>query len=463
MWIFTCIRDLPAFAPASLATMSRHPIEQGGYRLSDYGGDVDQLIQAHRANVNPEYVGTPLSEIREAHNARRYQDNSWRGPSFQSTVDKHKASCAPDSNLNAAAVQALFQHEGDAGALSARIVAGDFTVVDVTEAALYRTKIAAEVLGCCSEIPQTVALQRARELDQLLAGTVHDASARDRLLERMPLFGVPISIKGHVGMAGTTSSRGFVIDALSPDSVASLPSTKNTLAANPHTVPPPTELIATVGVYVPAESAPIVTALLHAGAVVVAKTTMPQTVMHLDTRSALYGQALNPYNLSLSPGGSSGGESALLAARGASLLGLGTDIGGSIRQPAAVSGLWGFRPSCYRLPMSGYRNSSPGNPGVGAATGPLAHSLRDIRLFMQTLLRRGRSTGRAACGTSITRSAQSRGESPQQRRMDRKRRAPSAGSSSSASCWMTASCDRQRRSGARCGSSSTSCGKRARR
>lgn len=121
------------------------------------------------------------------------------------------------------------------------------------------------------------------------------------------------------------------------------------------------------------------------GAVIIGKTTTPQGVMHLDTTSNLLGQTLNPWNLALSPGGSSGGESALIAA-GGSALGVGTDIGGSIRQPSAVCGLYGLRPTTKRLPLYGFRSIMPGNEGVGSSTGPMATSARDMSLFMSVIL-----------------------------------------------------------------------------
>lgn len=92
--------------------------------------------------------------------------------------------------------------------------------------------------------------------------------------------------------------------------------------------------------------------LWNAGCVFHARTTEPQLLMHLETSSNLFGTTTNPYNRSLTAGGSSGGESALLALRG-SCLGIGTDIGGSIRCPAANCGVYGYKPSSYRLPLVG--------------------------------------------------------------------------------------------------------------
>jgi amidase len=95
---------------------------------------------------------------------------------------------------------------------------------------------------------------------------------------------------------------------------------------------------------------------------------------------------LNPHNLTWSAGGSTGGEAALITLRG-SLLGVGTDIAGSARVPASCCGLYGFKPSADRIPYSG--QASPirdGNPGLIPAAGPLAHSIRDLKLFTETVL-----------------------------------------------------------------------------
>lgn len=100
--------------------------------------------------------------------------------------------------------------------------------------------------------------------------------------------------------------------------------------------------------------------ILHrAGCVFHARTTQPQLLMHLETASNLYGVTVNPYNRLLSPGGSSGGEGALLAL-GGSCLGLGTDIGGSVRSPAANCGLYSLRPTSYRLPTEGIEDVAAG-------------------------------------------------------------------------------------------------------
>lgn len=99
-----------------------------------------------------------------------------------------------------------------------------------------------------------------------------------------------------------------------------------------------------------------------------------------------YGRVLNPYNINLSAGGSSGGEAALIALRG-SVLGLGTDIGGSIRGPAGFCGIYGFKPTSHYLPTQGFSHGAmPAELSILATGGPMAASLRDLDLFMSGVL-----------------------------------------------------------------------------
>lgn len=97
---------------------------------------------------------------------------------------------------------------------------------------------------------------------------------------------------------------------------------------------------------------------------------------------------MNPHKLSLTAGGSSGGEGALIALRG-SILGVGTDIGGSIRIPALCCGTFGFKPSSNRVPYGGQVGPArTGSPGILAAAGPLATSFRDLQLFMDNVIQK---------------------------------------------------------------------------
>ena len=110
-------------------------------------------------------------------------------------------------------------------------------------------------------------------------------------------------------------------------------------------------------------------------------------MMALDSHNNVFGRTINPANTSLTPGGSSGGEGALLAMRG-SILGVGTDVGGSIRIPAACNGLYGLKPSHGRVPFAGQeggKRSGSSKVEIEATAGPLATSVRDLELFMHAV------------------------------------------------------------------------------
>lgn len=137
--------------------------------------------------------------------------------------------------------------------------------------------------------------------------------------------------------------------------------------------------------HTPAANAHILDILWAAGAVFFARTTQPQTLMHLETSSNYFGATVNPFNRSLTSGGSSGGEGALVGLRG-SCLGIGTDIGGSIRSPAANNGVYGLRPTSGRLPMQGMSATMLSAEHILAVIGPLSTSLAGVELFVKTLV-----------------------------------------------------------------------------
>jgi amidase len=107
--------------------------------------------------------------------------------------------------------------------------------------------------------------------------------------------------------------------------------------------------------------------------------------MMLENIGPTHGSTTNPHNSELTPGGSSGGEGALLAML-ASPLGIGTDIGGSIRSPAANCGIYGLKPSAFRLPLAGVHVFFSGCEMVPAAVGPMTPSRNGIAIFMKSIL-----------------------------------------------------------------------------
>lgn len=121
------------------------------------------------------------------------------------------------------------------------------------------------------------------------------------------------------------------------------------------------------------------------GAILYVKTSVPHSLMSGETINNVVGYTTNPKNSNLAVGGSSGGEGALIGLRG-SPLGLGTDIGGSIRIPAAFNGLCGLRPSSGRFPYEGVANSMEGQNTILSVIGPLAPAPDGLRLLAKSIL-----------------------------------------------------------------------------
>ncbi|KAE8389316.1 amidase signature domain-containing protein [Aspergillus alliaceus] len=234
-----------------------------------------------------------------------------------------------------------------AGQLLQKIAWGELSSLVVTTAFCKRAAIAQQLTSCLTEHFFYRALERAQYLDDYL-------KREKRVIG--PLHGLPISLKDSFCVKGIQTTLGYV-----------------SFLANP-----------------PAESnSALVDLLLDLGAVLYAKTNIPQTMMTGDSENNIYGRTLNPHNTNLTAGGSSGGEGALTAFRG-SILGVGTDIAGSIRIPSLCCGVYGFKPTADRIPFGGQVSGAiEGVPGIKPSAGPLAQSLDDLELFMSTVLNVG--------------------------------------------------------------------------
>lgn len=134
-----------------------------------------------------------------------------------------------------------------------------------------------------------------------------------------------------------------------------------------------------------ADNGPLVARLHHAGAIVLGKTNVPQLMVLYETENPLYGRTVHPEMDDRGPGGSSGGEAAIIAAHG-SPLGLGSDLGGSIRQPAHACGICGLKPTTGRLTTQGALLNLNGMEAVGVQPGPMARSVADLTLAMGVLI-----------------------------------------------------------------------------
>ncbi len=133
--------------------------------------------------------------------------------------------------------------------------------------------------------------------------------------------------------------------------------------------------------HVPAQDAPTVARLRAAGAIIIAKTNIPEMAMDYDCENPLFGATNNPWHIGRVPGGSSGGEAASLAS-GMCALGLGSDYRGSIRVPAHFCGIAGLKPTWGTIPTSGHLPPGPATPPIAhmGTIGPMARYVDDLAL-----------------------------------------------------------------------------------
>jgi Asp-tRNA(Asn)/Glu-tRNA(Gln) amidotransferase A subunit family amidase len=135
---------------------------------------------------------------------------------------------------------------------------------------------------------------------------------------------------------------------------------------------------------IPTEDAVVVARLRAAGALILGTTNCPEFLMAYETANLLHGRTRNPWDLERTPGGSSGGESAAIAA-GLSAAGLGSDSGGSVRVPAHFTGICSLKPTPGRIPGRGHLPPCVGPFSILGAIGPMARTIGDVALLFRTL------------------------------------------------------------------------------
>lgn len=230
------------------------------------------------------------------------------------------------------------------------------TITELVEGLRSRRNSAAEV------VDHTIARIEALDSD-VNAVVVRDferareaAKAADAALargERRPLLGVPMTIKEAFNVAGLPTTWG------SPQFAH----------------------------FVPEDDALVVSRLRSAGAIVLGKTNVPLALADFQSYNEIYGTTNNPWDLGRSPGGSSGGSAAALAA-GFGPLSFGSDIGGSLRMPAHFCGVYAHKPSLGLVPMRGY-NAPPSAPLPGhgdlAVLGPMTRTAADLALALDVV------------------------------------------------------------------------------
>ncbi|KAL9055811.1 MAG: hypothetical protein Q9162_003345 [Coniocarpon cinnabarinum] len=239
----------------------------------------------------------------------------------------------------------------DAASIAQKTTSGAWKAVDVIKAFCHRAALSHQLTNCLLEIFFDEGIKQAEELDAYFAKYRKPVG---------PLHGVPVSLKDQFHVKGQETTMGYV------GWIGTFEGKTGTGKERNH-------------------ESELAIELRSAGAVFYCKTSVPHTLMTPETINNIMGYCWNSRNRQLSAGGSSGGEGALISA-GGSPLGFGTDIGGSIRIPASVNGLYGIRPSSGRVPYEGMSNSMDGQNTILSVVGPLATSAASLKLVMQAIM-----------------------------------------------------------------------------
>jgi len=227
-----------------------------------------------------------------------------------------------------------------AAEMAKRIRARQISPVELVDAHLAKIEKLNPVLNAFVQVDSEWARQEARSAESAMANSAPPG----------PLHGVPVSLKSSISVEGLCCEAGTRLRA---GFVARL-------------------------------DAPLVTRLKNAGAIVLGTTNTPELLMAWETDNLLYGRANNPWALERTPGGSSGGEAAAIAA-GMSAGGVGSDGGGSIRVPAHFSGICGLKPTPGRIPSSGHFPASAGPFASIGVVGPMARTVEDLKILFEVM------------------------------------------------------------------------------
>ena len=217
--------------------------------------------------------------------------------------------------------------------------------VEVVESCLSRIELLNPKLNAIVTIAPDV-MEKAREAEA--------AVMRGDALG--PLHGVPVTIKDTIETEGLRTTSGSAMRAQ----------------------------------FIPEHDAPSVARLRAAGGLVLGKTNAAEMAMDYTADNPVFGRTNNPYDLSLTPGGSSGGEAAAISS-GMSPCGLGSDLAGSIRIPSHFCGIAGLKPTVGQVPGAGQFPAAIGPYSLGAAIGPMARSVNDLSLLFNVLITTGMS------------------------------------------------------------------------
>jgi fatty acid amide hydrolase 2 len=223
---------------------------------------------------------------------------------------------------------------------------GQFTAVNALEAHLHKIDEVNPSLNAVIFDRRKEALKEAQAADKRIA----EAKQNNFLNELPPLLGVPCTIKENFAFAGTPQASGLLARAH---------------IINDH-------------------DAPTVERIRKAGAIPMGVTNTSELCMWMESYNKVYGMTNNPYDVTRTVGGSSGGEGAIIGS-GASPFGLGSDVGGSIRMPAFFNGVFGHKPSPLLIPNEGQYPVAQGEANRILSTGPLCRKAEDLALLVKVL------------------------------------------------------------------------------
>jgi amidase len=217
--------------------------------------------------------------------------------------------------------------------------AGELSVTELAEAHIRQIERLNPRLNVFADFDAERVRERARK---------HDAWRGTR--SRRPLFGLPVTVKSSIATRGLKCEIGSLLHEGE----------------------------------IPNEDAVVVARLRAAGALIMGTTNCPEFLMAYETANLLHGRTHNPWDIERTPGGSSGGESAAIAA-GLSAGGLGSDSGGSVRVPAHFTGICSLKPTPGRIPGRGHLPPCVGPFSVLGAIGPMARTMEDVSLMFRAL------------------------------------------------------------------------------
>ncbi|XP_033871819.1 fatty-acid amide hydrolase 2-B [Acipenser ruthenus] len=231
--------------------------------------------------------------------------------------------------------------------LARRIRRREVSCVEVIQAYISRIEAVNPLVNAVVKDRFASALQEADQVDKLVAEESEDEAS---LEEKFPLLGVPLSVKESIALQGMPNSSGLVSrrDVVSHSDAA------------------------------------VVSLLKRAGAVPLGVTNCSELCMWLESSNNVYGRSNNPYSLDRIVGGSSGGEGCILASAG-SVIGIGSDIGGSIRMPAFFNGVFGHKPTIGVVPNEGQFPNASGPQVDFLCTGPLCRYAEDLAPLLRIM------------------------------------------------------------------------------